>query len=62
MNDTFYTNVSLVGDGILYRGFENGKDIKRVDHYHPTLFVKSNDETDYKTLKGEYVDSVRSRS
>ena len=58
MQTDFYTNVSLVGDGILYRGFSNGKEVSRVDHYHPTLFVKSESETDYKTLEGDYVDAV----
>ena len=56
MERNFYTNVSLVGDGILYRGFSNGEEIKRVDHYRPTLFVKSSNKTDYKTLNGEYVE------
>ena len=58
MKTDFYTNVSLVGDGILYRGFSNGKEVSRVDHYHPTLFVKSESETDYKTLDGDYVEAV----
>ena len=31
MNSEFYTNVSLVGDGILYRGFSDEGEIKRVD-------------------------------
>ena len=56
MNETFYTNVSLVGDGILYRGIKNGAPVKRVDKYRPTLFVPSLEKTEYKTLAGEYVE------
>lgn len=57
MNETFYTNVSLVGDGILYRGIKNGVPVKKVDKYRPTLFVPSlENKTEYKTLAGEYVE------
>ena len=55
----FYTNVSLVGDGILYRAIENGVAVKRVVRYQPTLFVPSNSESEYRTLDGTYVDSVQ---
>ena len=54
----FYTNVSLVGDGILYRAIENGVPVKRVVRYQPTLFVPSNTKSEYTTLEGKYVDSV----
>jgi len=55
----FYTNVSLVGDGILYRAIENGVSVKRVVRYQPTLFVPSNTESEYVTLDGQYVDGVQ---
>lgn len=58
MDGDFYTNVSLVGDGILYRGFSDGEEVTRVDHYHPTLFVKSNNKTEYKTLNGDHVEAI----
>ena len=54
----FYTNVSLVGDGILYRAIENGVSVKRVVKYQPTLFVPSNKETEFKTLDGKFVESI----
>ena len=54
----FYTNVSLVGDGILYRAIENGIAVKRVVKYQPTLFVPSNKETEFKTLEGKFVESI----
>ena len=56
---SFYTNVSLVGDGILYRAIENGVSVKRVVKYQPTLFVPSNKETEFKTLDGKFVESIK---
>lgn len=58
MDFDFYTNVSLVGDGILYRGFQNGKEVKRVDKYYPTLFLAAKNETDFKTLDGKFVEPI----
>jgi DNA polymerase elongation subunit (family B) len=55
----FYTNVSLVGDGILYRAIENGVSVKRVVRYQPTLFVPSNKESEHRTLSDQYVESVQ---
>ena len=55
----FYTNVSLVGDGILYRAIENGVSVKRVVRYQPTLFCPSNTESEYRTLDDQYVESVQ---
>ena len=55
----FYTNVSLVGDSILYRVIEDGVSVERVEKYNPTLFVPSNKETKYKTLDGRFVESIQ---
>ena len=38
----FYTNVQLVGNRFLVRGYENGKSFMIKEEYSPTLFVKSN--------------------
>ena len=38
----FYTNVHTYGNSILYRGYENGNQIKeKVDNFYPTLYVES---------------------
>jgi len=58
MNFDYYTNVSLVGDGILYRGIKNGVEIKNVDRYQPTLFVPTTNESKFKTLTGSSVESI----
>ena len=59
MEFDFYTNVSLVGDGILYRGMKNGVEIKRVEKYHPTLFVPTNEPSEFKTLNGQSVEDIQ---
>ena len=35
----FYTNVQLVGNTILYRGYEYGERVIHRDSFSPTLFV-----------------------
>ena len=49
----FYTNVQMVGDQILIRGYEDGKRFSNRDVYKPTMFVSSKRETKYKTLTGD---------
>jgi DNA polymerase elongation subunit (family B) len=55
----FYTNVQMVGDHFLVRGYENGKHFITREKFYPTLFVPANKKTKYKTLNGEYVESVQ---
>jgi DNA polymerase elongation subunit (family B) len=54
----FYTNVQLIGNKFLVRGYENGKKVIFKDDYFPTLFVPSNKKTNYRTLDGEYVEPI----
>jgi len=55
----FYTNVQMVGDNFLVRGYEDGKHFMTREKFNPTLFVPSNKKTKYQTLNGEYVESVQ---
>jgi DNA polymerase elongation subunit (family B) len=55
----FYTNVQMVGDNFLVRGYENGKHFMTKEKFNPTLFVPSQKKTKYQTLNGEYVESVQ---
>jgi hypothetical protein len=55
----FYTNVQMVGDKFLVRGYEDGKHFMVREEFHPTLFVPSKKKTKYKTLEGEYVQAVK---
>jgi DNA polymerase elongation subunit (family B) len=55
----FYTNVQMIGNQFLVRGYDNGEHVMFKEEYSPTLFVKSNKETKYKTLEGEYVEAIQ---
>ena len=54
----FYTNVQLVSNKVLYRGYENGEPVMYRDDMNPVLFVKSQKETKFKTLDGKYVKPI----
>ena len=54
----FYTNVQMVGDNFLVRGVENGRHFATREKFYPTLFVPSKKKSKYRTLEGEYVESV----
>jgi len=54
----FYTNVQMIGNHFLVRGYDNGKHVMFREEYSPTLFVPSKRETKYKTLEGDCVDKV----
>ena len=54
----FYTNVQMVGNHFLVRGYENGRHFMTREKFYPTLFVESKGKTKYKTLEGEYVQSI----
>lgn len=55
----FYTNVVLVGNEILSRGYADGKHYKNREQFYPTLYVKTRKKTKFKTLEGNYVDEVK---
>ena len=55
----FYTNVQMIGNKFLVRGYENGEHVMFKEEYSPTLFVKSNKSTNYKTLDGEFVEPIK---
>ena len=54
----FYTNVQMVGDNFLVRGYEDGKHFATREKFYPTLFVNSKKKTKYRTLNGKYVESI----
>ena len=47
----FYTNVQMVGDHFLVRGYENGRHFATREKFYPTLFVPSNKKQSTKLLK-----------
>jgi DNA polymerase elongation subunit (family B) len=55
----FYTTVSRYGKNILYRGYQDGRRIKRKIPFKPTLFVKGKGKSQYKTLDDLSVDPIK---
>jgi DNA polymerase elongation subunit (family B) len=55
----FYTNVELVGDDILFRGYEGSDRVTYRESFSPTLFVPSKVETKFKTLEGQTVKPIK---
>ena len=55
----FYTNVVLVGNEILTRGFDGKNHFKNRESFYPTLYVSTNKKTNFKTLDGNYVGELK---
>jgi DNA polymerase elongation subunit (family B) len=49
----YYTNVTVFGNNILFRGVKNGRRTKLKIQYSPTLFLPTNKSTDWHGLHGE---------
>jgi DNA polymerase elongation subunit (family B) len=56
---TFYTSISRYGNSLLYRGYEDGKRVKRKIAFKPTLYVKGKGNSKYNTLDGVNVDAIK---
>jgi len=52
----------MVGDNLLYLGYENGERIQRKFKFSPTLFVVTDKKTNWKTLDGRYAKPVQFNS
>ena len=56
----FYTNISMRGKNILYRGIdENGNRVSRKEEFNPTLFIPTKSKTEWMTLDGYYVEPIK---
>ena len=55
----YYTNVQMVGNDFLVRGYEGGKSFTSRESFQPTMFVPSKKKTKYRTLDGKYVQSIQ---
>lgn len=55
----FYTNAITYGNNILVRGYRDGVPFRDKIDYSPTLYVKSNKPTKFKTIYGEFVDEIK---
>jgi DNA polymerase elongation subunit (family B) len=55
----FYTNVYRYGKNIRYLGYENGKRVKKLIPFQPTLYVESKqNQTEWKSIDGKNVEPV----
>jgi len=56
---TFYTNIQLAGDTILYRGYQDGDPVQFRTQFSPTLYVLSKNKNErFKTLDGRPVSPI----
>lgn len=55
----FYTDVSILGNSILYRGIEDGRRVQFKLEYSPKVYVKSNKKSNYQNLFGQYVEEIQ---
>ena len=46
----FYTNVQMIGNQFLVRGYDNGKHVMFKEEFSPTLFVPSKKESKYNPI------------
>ena len=47
----FYTNVQMIGNQFLVRGYDNGQHVMFREEYSPTLFVPSKKKQTTKLLR-----------
>ena len=57
--EKFYTNVHNIGSKILVRTIEDGERIQFEEEFNPTLFIRTDQPTKYKTLDGVSVDTIK---
>lgn len=55
----FYTGCAIKGNKILVRGYSNGKRFTDNVNFKPSLFIKSDDDSQYKTLTGVNVKRIK---
>ena len=55
----YYTNISVQGNNVLYRGVNNGRRVNKKIEYSPTLFLPTNKNTPWRTLFGEKLEAKR---
>ena len=58
----FYTSVNQYGNNILVRGVNNGKKVQERVPFKPSIFVKSQNPSKYKSLYGQNLESIQFES
>ena len=54
----FYTSVNRYGNSLLYRGYQDGRRIKKKIPFKPTLYVKGKGNSQFTSLDGTNVDAI----
>jgi DNA polymerase elongation subunit (family B) len=54
----FYTNIEQVANRLLVRGYEGGSSFSYRVPFNPTLYIKSKNYSEWKTLEGECVEPL----
>jgi DNA polymerase elongation subunit (family B) len=54
----FYTSVNRYGNNLLYRGYQDGRRIKKKIAFKPTLYVKGKGNSKFTSLDGVNVDAI----
>lgn len=62
MGKNFYSNIRVLGNTLMYRGFENGERVDKGIKYCPKLYFRSDQEERFKTLDGINVKSCSYKS
>jgi DNA polymerase elongation subunit (family B) len=52
---TFYTNIDRYGKNLLYRGYSNGRAVKKKVEFEPKFYIPSNEPSDWRALDGTLV-------
>ncbi len=55
----FYTNISRYGNNLLYRGYDDGRRVKRKIPFKPTLYLKGKGGSKFTALDGTNVDAIK---
>ena len=54
----FYTTISRYGNNLLYRGYSEGRRVKKKIPFKPTLYVKGKGNSPFTALDGTNVDAI----
>ena len=55
----FYTNVQQMYNTVMYRGYQNGKRVKKIVDYKPTYYIPTQGPSNLKTLDGRRVEKKK---
>jgi DNA polymerase elongation subunit (family B) len=58
MTSKFYTNVSVVGNTVLYRGYEDGVRVQKREDFAPSLYISSNKPSGLVDIHGRTVEEM----